>query len=135
MFTLSDRHIELLEADNEITSLQNKLAKCKQFDGMEIELVPRYRFIQIKKNVTTFDDKSLITLQFFDLSSKIFYDDIKAQEEYMSLANSTISHEMRNPLNSILAMCKIIEEGLRELDAFKMKVKPKMTVEELADLE
>lgn len=63
-----------------------------------------------------------ITLQFFDLNSKIFYDDIKAQEEYMSLTNSTISHEMRNPLNSILAMCKIIEENIRQLDSFKSLV-------------
>lgn len=44
VFTLSDRHMELLEADNEITPLQNKLAKCKQFEGLDIELVPRYRF-------------------------------------------------------------------------------------------
>ena len=43
------------------------------------------------------------TLQFIDISAKIFYDDIKAQEEFMSVITSTISHEMRNPLNSIVS--------------------------------
>jgi len=43
------------------------------------------------------------TLQMIDISSKIFYDDIKAQEEFMSLTSSTISHEMRNPLNSLIS--------------------------------
>ena len=42
------------------------------------------------------------TLQFIDVAPKIFYDDIKAQEEFSTLINSTISHEMRNPLNSII---------------------------------
>ena len=42
------------------------------------------------------------TIQFIDISSKIFYDDMKAQEEFMSVITSTISHEMRNPLNSIV---------------------------------
>ena len=43
------------------------------------------------------------TLQFIDISAKIFYDDIKAQEKFMSVITSTISHEMRNPLNSIVS--------------------------------
>jgi signal transduction histidine kinase len=47
------------------------------------------------------------TLQFIDISSKIFYDDIKAQDEFSSLINSTISHEMRNPLNSIINQCAV----------------------------
>ena len=45
------------------------------------------------------------TIQLIDISSSIFYDDIKAQEDYMSLINSSISHEMQNPLNSIISEC------------------------------
>jgi len=40
---------------------------------------------------------------------------LKAQEEFMSLINSTISHEMRNPLNSIISQCKIQEDNINEL--------------------
>ena len=47
-------------------------------------------------------------LSFTDISQKILYDTSKAEGELLSLINSTISHEMRNPLNSIINQCNII---------------------------
>jgi len=47
-------------------------------------------------------------LCFVDISQKILYDTSKAESEMLSLINSTISHEMRNPLNSIINQCKIM---------------------------
>jgi signal transduction histidine kinase len=32
----------------------------------------------------------------------------KAESELLSLINSTFSHELRNPLNSIINQCKIL---------------------------
>ena len=52
----------------------------------------------------------------------------------MTLTNSTISHEMRNPLNSILAMCQIQEESIRQLKALKQKISAKISKEELDEL-
>ena len=46
---------------------------------------------------------------FVDISQKILYDTSKAESELLSLINSTISHEMRNPLNSIINQCKIMQ--------------------------
>lgn len=43
------------------------------------------------------------TIQFIDIQGKIFYDEIQAQSRFMTVINSTISHEMRNPLNSIIS--------------------------------
>ena len=37
------------------------------------------------------------------------YDNSKAEGELLSLINSTISHEMRNPLNSIINQCRIFQ--------------------------
>ena len=53
----------------------------------------------------------------------------------MSLTNSTISHEMRNPLNSILAMCQIQEESIRQLNEFKAKIRSKLSKEEFDELQ
>ena len=39
----------------------------------------------------------------------------------MSLITSTISHEMRNPLNSIISQCKIQEQNIRDLKALIKK--------------
>jgi len=47
-------------------------------------------------------------LCFSDISQKILYDTKKAEGELLTLINSTISHEMRNPLNSIINQCKIM---------------------------
>ena len=47
-------------------------------------------------------------LCFQDISYKILADTSKAEGELLSLINSTISHEMRNPLNSIINQCKIL---------------------------
>ena len=42
-------------------------------------------------------------VQIIDISDSILYDDIKAQSEFLELINACVSHEMRNPLNSIVA--------------------------------
>ncbi len=40
-------------------------------------------------------------LQIIDISSQIKYDIANGQKKLLSLINATVSHEMRNPLNSI----------------------------------
>jgi len=49
------------------------------------------------------DDKLMVMLQVIDISDSILYDNSKAQNEFLSIINATVSHEMRNPLNSICA--------------------------------
>lgn len=44
-----------------------------------------------------------------DISQNILYDSSKAEGELLTLINSTISHEMRNPLNSIINQCQIMK--------------------------
>ena len=54
------------------------------------------------------DNMGQTMMCFSDVSSKILYDTKKAEGELLTLINSTISHEMRNPLNSIINQCKIL---------------------------
>lgn len=42
-------------------------------------------------------------LQFIDISKSILYDNQKAQNQGLEMINACVSHEMRNPLNSIVA--------------------------------
>mmetsp|Transcript_36509 Transcript_36509/g.56045 ORF Transcript_36509/g.56045 Transcript_36509/m.56045 type:complete len:147 (+) Transcript_36509:1651-2091(+) len=46
--------------------------------------------------------KSLLIIQIVDVSKNLMYDKVSAKSEFLSLINATVSHEMRNPLNSIL---------------------------------
>lgn len=43
-----------------------------------------------------------LLIQIIDMSKKVLCDKLAAEREYLSLINATISHEMRNPLNSIM---------------------------------
>jgi signal transduction histidine kinase len=40
-------------------------------------------------------------LQIIDISSEIMYDISEGEKKLMALINATVSHEMRNPVNSI----------------------------------
>ena len=42
-------------------------------------------------------------LQIIDISDSILYDEISAETEFLELINACVSHELRNPLNSIVA--------------------------------
>ena len=42
-------------------------------------------------------------LQFIDISKSILYDNEKLQNQALEMINACVSHEMRNPLNSIVA--------------------------------
>ena len=107
VFMFNDKTTDLLDKD-EFTEIQNVLKDCQLFQDLETDLVPTYKFFQIKKTQIKRESKaSRFTLQLIDISAKIFYDDIKATEEFMNITTSTISHEMRNPLNSILGQCSI----------------------------
>jgi signal transduction histidine kinase len=78
--------------------------------GISEEYLPKFKFFQFKKSQIKVMKKqnSKVMLCFIDISQKILYDTSKAESELLSLINSTISHEMRNPLNSILNQGKII---------------------------
>ena len=90
-----------VELDNKVTQ---ELQKASNMKEIRKENIPTYQYFQIKKCPSaSINGEHIITLQFIDISATIFYDDLKAQDEFTTLINSTISHEMRNPLNSIVS--------------------------------
>jgi len=50
VFMFSDKHTDILESKNEFTEIQEALQNCLQFQDLEIDLIPKYKFFQIKKN-------------------------------------------------------------------------------------
>lgn len=42
-------------------------------------------------------------IQIMDISKDILYDQQRAENELLSLINACVSHELRNPLNSVIA--------------------------------
>lgn len=54
-------------------------------------------------------------LQITDISSKILYEMAMGERRLLSLINATVSHEMRNPINSILMQ-------VSEMDALNLQL-------------
>lgn len=45
----------------------------------------------------------MVLIQIIDISSKFLYSQEKAKNDLLSIINASVSHELRNPLNSISA--------------------------------
>jgi hypothetical protein len=85
-------------------NLDNVIKNISAMKNIDDEYIPKFKFFQIKRSFIKSPDKtdSKVMICFIDISQKILYDTTKAEGEFLSLINSTISHEMRNPLNSII---------------------------------
>ena len=55
----------------------------------------------------------MMMLQIQDVSDSVLYDQSKEKNEMLSILNATVSHELRNPLNSIIGQ-NIRKEALYE---------------------
>jgi len=60
-----------------------------------------------------FDDEVMV--QFIDISQRILGQNLRMEREYMAVMNSTISHEMRNPLNSIYSQVDVQQRKVEEM--------------------
>ena len=48
--------------------------------------------------------KESIMLQIIDISPQVLLDKQKNHSKFLTIINATVSHELRNPLNSIIAL-------------------------------
>mmetsp|Transcript_41682 Transcript_41682/g.63696 ORF Transcript_41682/g.63696 Transcript_41682/m.63696 type:complete len:109 (-) Transcript_41682:1514-1840(-) len=60
------------------------------------------RFVQLNVKKYIRNDVNYTLIQIIDVSKRLLYNKISAKQEFLQLINSTISHETRNPLNSIV---------------------------------
>ena len=62
-----------------------------------------HNYFQIRLKRFYMENKEKILVQFIDISKSILYDNQKMQNQALEMINACVSHEMRNPLNSIVA--------------------------------
>lgn len=72
-------------------------------------------FFQIKLSRFIRNGRQKSMLQFIDISKAILYDMEKSHNVVLSMINACVSHEMRNPLNSIIAQNIEKKEVYQEL--------------------
>lgn len=59
------------------------------------------KYVQVHRKVVETKFSKLEVLQLVDISEKILYEMAVGQKRLLSLINVTVSHDMRNPTNSI----------------------------------
>ena len=69
----------------------------------EDEVITQIKYVQIKRQLLVVDDQKMQVLQIIDISKDIMYSVASGEKKLIELINATVSHEMRNPLNSIHA--------------------------------
>ena len=62
------------------------------------------KFYQIKASKIRIENEMSIMIKIIDITSEILLDKQKSHNKLLSVINSTVSHEVRNPLNSIVAI-------------------------------
>ena len=74
-------------------------------------------------------------VQFIDISEKIFVDNMNIERKYLTYINATVSHEMRNPLNSINAQIESQHLLLSDLEVFKASISDRISNQEAQTLQ
>ena len=74
------------------------------------------RYVQVKYSSL----KSKTIIQIIDISNSIMFDQQRAQNEFLSVINACVSHELRNPLNSISAQNMLKKHLYAQLKAIKV---------------
>ena len=63
----------------------------------------QFQYIQFKSKDYFKGNKQMKLLQIIDVTAYILYTEFKAKNQFISLINACVSHELRNPLNSIIS--------------------------------
>ena len=72
-------------------------ALAKKFNYVQLNVIATH-------NQANLNDagQQKVLLQIIDVNDKILYNEAKAEQSFLTLINAAISHELRNPLNSLI---------------------------------
>lgn len=57
--------------------------------------------MKIKRQIVEEEDITLEVLLMIDVTKEVLYNKANGEKKLLALINATVSHEMRNPINSI----------------------------------
>ena len=89
----------------DLTQLENRqFFIYNSSETFEFEI---HSYYEIKKQIISSGSKNLMMLQFNEVSSRIRCDVLTGNQQMLQTINAIVSHEMRNPINSIL--CQTVQ--------------------------
>ena len=73
--------------------------------GQEQVFESNGKFYEVKTIALKENEQNTTMIQFVDITNSVMRDQVEKHNELLNLINATVSHELRNPLNSISAQC------------------------------
>ena len=61
-------------------------------------------------------------IQIVDISDKILYYNIKAEHSFLEMINAAVSHELRNPLNSLIGQVSAMKDFFKNFRAILKEI-------------
>ena len=92
----------------------------------------QFKYVRVQRQLINDGDVSRVILKLIDTSSKVLFDREKTEKVIMSMVNATISHELRNPINSIHCQNVTIEMLLKKIDDL-LEYESSLTVEQFRE--
>lgn len=110
--------------NNSVRFLRDQIFEINLKDSHEGK--NNFKFVQLKfkeikkesdnvaEDLAQFDteENQKILFQIIDVSDKILYQKANAEKSFLTLINATVSHELRNPLNSLIGQITNMTELL-----------------------
>ena len=85
----------------------------------------QFKYVQIKiskrKLIGEKKSERKDLLQIIDVSDKMLYGEVRAEQVFLTLINAAVSHELRNPLNSLIGQVTSMKDffiGFEKVIAF-----------------
>lgn len=76
---------------------------CINLEKNQVDTGDNTRYVQLKSKEFYIKGKKMKMVQILDVTPHMLYSEYKARIEFTSMINACVSHELRNPLNSIVA--------------------------------
>mmetsp|Transcript_2746 Transcript_2746/g.4306 ORF Transcript_2746/g.4306 Transcript_2746/m.4306 type:complete len:208 (+) Transcript_2746:1106-1729(+) len=99
-----------------LDQLQQIIERLQKEESLsDLPLFVQINLIRVKKEFIedVYEGADEFMIQIQDVSQRILHQNLKIERQYLATMNSTVSHEMRNPLNALLASVEIQEQNLK----------------------
>ena len=89
------------KSENVYKIIEEKKEEEENLDESDKEKIRKYKYVQIKVQDYLGQTSRQKIVQINDMTASVMFNIAQGEKQLLSLINATVSHEMRNPINSI----------------------------------
>ena len=77
---------------------------------LNLDVAPNSVFSYVTIKVKALNMTGKVMIQIIDSSDKMMYSEVSAEKSFLALINAAVSHELRNPLSSLIGQIEQIKD-------------------------